>query len=90
MNVISLEKILDHICQTFDISNDDIKSKSREQNIVNARYVYFYFASKYTFKSAIIIAKLVNKGRTSVYHAIQESENKYNTKLNKMINKVTF
>lgn len=54
------------ICDHFNLSWKQISSKSREQQLVNARLIYYHIAVTEMPKSKI--AEILNVDRTELYH----------------------
>lgn len=67
---ITLEHIQSTVCDYFDLSHDELHSKSRKRDIVQARQIAMYFAKKHTKHSLTSIgAKIGNKDHATVLHA---------------------
>jgi len=58
---ISIKKIQDIISNYFNISIDEIQSKTRKQNVVQARHLAMYFAKKLTKNSLANIGNQIGK-----------------------------
>ncbi len=58
---ISIKKIQDIISSYFNISIDEIQSKTRKRNVVQARHLAMYFAKKLTKNSLANIGKQIGK-----------------------------
>lgn len=58
---ISIKKIQDIISNYFNISIDEIQSKTRKRNVVQARHLAMYFAKKLTKNSLANIGKQIGK-----------------------------
>ncbi len=67
---IGLERIMKVVCDEFEIDIDLITSKKRQRDIVDARHIFCYLASKaygrFTLKQ---IGAVVNRDHASVLHA---------------------
>lgn len=58
---ISIDEILTKVCAFYNVSKDDIFTKSRKKNFVQARQVSMYMAQTYTDASLNRIGKLIGK-----------------------------
>ena len=61
-----LEDIEFFVCDEYEVSVLDLKSKSRIRPLPEARHVYFYLAKKYTKKTARQITCRLNRDRSLV------------------------
>lgn len=67
---ISIDYIQKTICSYFDVDMEQLQSKSRKRNIVQARQVAMYFAKKHTKASlALIGAEIGKRDHATVLHA---------------------
>lgn len=74
---VSLEEILDYVCNSYHISKEDISGKSRKQELVLARQVVMYLASKHTKLSKSQIGRRVaNRDHTTVLHSCAKIDEK--------------
>ena len=79
-HVITLENILQTCSQLWDISQDDIFSKSRKANIVSVRQTVMYLAQKYTKLTASRIGQLIGgRNHATVLHAIAQVRDRIST-----------
>lgn len=80
------KKIFDHrflqdaVCNAFKMQWEDIKSKSREQDIADARGSYIYLCSIYTDRSPEQVTSDVNRDRTSYYKSFKRIQDAIDTK----------
>jgi chromosomal replication initiator protein len=65
---MELKKILKAVSEVTDISEKQIISKSRLQEVSLARHLYFYFACKKTNKCLREIGELVKRNHATVIH----------------------
>lgn len=73
---ISLEKIMDTVCEHYNVSQDDILSRNRKQKIALVRQVAMYIASEHTTLSNVQIGiNLGNRNHATVIHAINQVKN---------------
>lgn len=80
--VITPERIIETVCDYFDLPMESLKGKCRIKELVYARYVIFYFLRKYTsitFKSAGL---MFNRDHTTVIHGLQHLSNIMETEPN--------
>ena len=92
-NRLSIPYIQGKVAQFFNISLEDLKSKSRKQSIALPRQVAIYFARKHTDSSLNDIGDAFGgKDHTTVMHAVnkidREKENKLRTVVNKLEDKI--
>ena len=67
---ITIDQIIDTVCNYFNVKRDDIFTKSRKQAIVQVRQVAMYLAQKYTKLSSARIGALVgNRNHATVLHS---------------------
>ncbi|WP_461209144.1 chromosomal replication initiator protein DnaA [Desulfocurvus sp. DL9XJH121] len=87
---VSFTRILRHICEFFDISNDQLASKSRKRDIVMARNTAFYLARKYTDMPLKQIGAQLNRRHSTVLKGITnvEREMRLQTPLGRQIGTV--
>lgn len=72
---ITIERILNVVCEYFNVSIDDVMSPSRKQPIVQARQVAMYLASKYTKLSSARIGVFIgNRNHATVLHSCKTVE----------------
>ena len=71
---IGLERIVDFICRSFEVSPRQLKSKSRGRGIVLARNTAFFLARKYTDLSLKQIGSHFNRRHSTVLKAITNLE----------------
>lgn len=70
---ISLEDIVDHISNEFNVKPSEIKSKKRDKNVVEARRVGIYLAKTLTQNSMIHLASYFGmKDHTAVSHNMKK------------------
>ena len=70
---VTVEKIINEVSRTFDISVDDIKSQKRDAEIVNARQIAMYVTREVTgITYEAIGEKLGGKDHATVTHSIKK------------------
>ena len=71
-----LSSIMDAVCLTLNIDKADLIGNSRNQNLVDARYVFLTIASEnIDTMDYIYVANSVHLDRTTIYHAKKSVEN---------------
>ncbi len=72
---LTMDDIMEKVCEHYNVSPTDVNSKSRKQGIVRARQVSMYLAQKYTKMPAGRIGKLVgNRDHSTVLHSCAQVE----------------
>ena len=82
-----LDSILKFVSFKFNVSSEDIKSKSRKMEFVHPRQIFCYMARKLTDKSYTDIGYFINRDHATVMHAIKECNNEYNYELQQKLDK---
>jgi hypothetical protein len=88
---IGLERIMKVVCEELDLDVDLITSKKRQRNIVDARHIFCYLASKaygrFTLKQ---IGGIVNRDHASVLHAKRKVKDlmEYDKEMNMLVNTI--
>lgn len=70
----SVERIMDFVCTSFELSEKQLKSKSRQRQIVLARNMAFYLTRKYTDLSLKDIGDRFNRKHSTVLKGISNVE----------------
>ncbi len=77
---LTVDDILDTVCNHYNVSASAISSKSRKREFVVARQVSMYLAQKYTKMPAGRIGKLVGgRDHSTVIHSCTQVENRLKT-----------
>lgn len=77
---LTIDDILDTVCQHFGVSSSAISSRSRKREYVVARQVSMYLAQKYTKMPASRIGKLVGgRDHSTVIHSCSQVERRLKT-----------
>lgn len=71
---MSMESILRFICRSFDISDEELRSKTRRHQAVLARNTAFYLARKHTGLSLAAIGEPLNRKHSTVLKGITNIE----------------
>ena len=76
-NPLTVDEILDTVCNHFSVTLNAVNSKSRKHDLVIARQVTMYLAQKYTKMPASRIGRLVgNRDHSTVIHSCAQVENR--------------
>ena len=76
-NPLTVDEILDTVCNHFSVTLSAVNSKSRKHDLVIARQVTMYLARKYTKMPASRIGRLVgNRDHSTVIHSCAQVENR--------------
>ena len=76
-NPLTVDEILDTVCNHFSVTLSAVNSKSRKHDLVIARQVTMYLAQKYTKMPASRIGRLVgNRDHSTVIHSCTQVENR--------------
>lgn len=70
----SYDSIVEHICRSYDISTDQLRSKSRKRQVVLARNTAFFLARKYTELSLKDIGERLGRRHSTVIKGITNVE----------------
>lgn len=77
---LTTESIMAKVCEHFDVSREDVCSKSRKQPIVYIRQLTMYLANKHTDKSTSQIGRCVGgRNHATVIHSIKQIKNLIDT-----------
>lgn len=85
---LTVEKIIEEVSKTFDVSSDDIRSSKRASSISNARQIAMYVVREITQMSTTSIGKeFGGRDHSTVVYAIQQIEKtmKENKKLKSVV-----
>lgn len=74
MGAIGFGKILEHVCSYFDLSQQQLASKSRKRDIVTARNTAFFLSRKYTDMPLKQIGAQFNRRHSTVLKGITKVE----------------
>ena len=76
-NPLTVDEILDTVCNHFSVTLSAVNSKSRKHDLVIARQVTMYLAQKYTKMPASRSGRLVgNRDHSTVIHSCAQVENR--------------
>ena len=73
---VTVEKIVDEVSRTYNISSDDIYSRKKSADIAHARQISMYIVSQIMSLSSTEIGKKFNKDHTTVLYTIEKVKNK--------------
>lgn len=72
---LTVDEILDTVCNHFNVSPEEVSGKSRKRNLVIARQVSMYLAQKHTKMAAGRIGKLIaGRDHSTVIHSCEKVE----------------
>ncbi|MEE0943836.1 MAG: chromosomal replication initiator protein DnaA [Clostridia bacterium] len=70
---ITYQKIMDKVCDFYEVSIEDMKSQSRLRNITRPRQIAMYLCKKLTSMNYVEIAKVFgNRDRTTVMYGVDK------------------
>jgi len=73
---ITLEKIMETVCEHYNVTPEDLSSRNRKQKIAFVRQVAMYMASEHTNMSNVQIGlNIGNRNHATVIHAINQVKN---------------
>ena len=70
----TLDDILEVVCHVTELKAYQLRSKTRKNNIMTARHLFFYIAHKHTKKQLEVIGKHLNRHHATVLHAYHKIE----------------
>ena len=74
---VTIEKIQKATCRQFNVSLEDLKSRSRSTNVVLPRHIAMYLCYRRTKASyALIGQKFGGRNHSTVLHALKSIENR--------------
>lgn len=77
---LTIDDILEAVCAHFSVTQAAVAGKSRKRELVAARQLAMYFASKYTKMPATRIGKLVaGRDHSTVIHSVAQIEKRLKT-----------
>jgi chromosomal replication initiator protein len=71
---LNMERIMSLVCETFDLGEKELQSKSRQRQVVLARNTAFYLARQYTELSLKDIGERFNRRHSTVLKGITNLE----------------
>jgi len=77
---MDMDQILSHVCRLFEVSRENISSKSRKKQFVMARNVAFYIARRFTDHSLKDIGYRLNRRHSTVIKGITSVEKEISRK----------
>lgn len=80
---LHIQKVLELVCSTCDVSIDDVKSRKRNREIVEARQIYAMLIMNFsTIKiSKTEAGKAINKDHATIIHCIKQCLNLNDTNI---------
>ena len=78
-NPLTIDDIIEKVCAHYDVTTNNVKSKSRKHEFVVARQVSMFLAQKYTKMPVSRIGRLIgNRDHSTVLHSISNVEQAIN------------
>ena len=71
---ITIEKILDEVARTFNVTTEDIKSSQRTASLTKARRISIYIMRQITGLSTLEIGKEFNRDHSTVVYTLKKVE----------------
>ena len=79
-NPLTIDEILEKVCQHYHVAPEDVSGKSRKRDFVVARQVSMYLAQKHTKMPASRIGKLIaGRDHSTVLHSCEKVEERMRT-----------
>jgi chromosomal replication initiation ATPase DnaA len=75
VNVITEEKIFNIVCRHFNVNIEDVVSRSRKRNLVNARFLITYYIRECCGKQYKYIGKLFKRDHSTAIYACEQVRN---------------
>jgi len=72
-----LRQVVDAVCYMNDVETHELMSNRREQRIVDARFIYYWIATKCCDKSYSEIGRFINKDHSTVMHGFKRTKEKF-------------
>jgi len=70
-NIYDTRSAMKAVSEMFNVSTEEIKSKSRKRNIADARFIYCYITKKKLHYTLDVIGKTINRDHSSIVHSIK-------------------
>lgn len=89
-----IEKIISTVSKNYGISADDIKSKKKSENIVNARHICIYIIRKLTDLSLQSIGEIFSRDHSTIISSLNKvdinikTKKNYEEEINSLIKKI--
>ena len=77
-----IEKIISEVSRKYGVSEDDIRSKKKSENIANARHICVYIIRRMTDLSLPSIGKIFSRDHSTVLSSINKVDLNIKTKKN--------
>lgn len=71
---VTLKRVVDVVCETYEVDAEDIKSKSLRSNLLEPRHVAMYLSRELTDFSFPVIGRFLKRDHTSVMSAVDKIE----------------
>ncbi len=87
---ISVGNIQQVVCDSFQISLEELNSKSRRKEIATARKIAMYLCRQYTTQSLVSIGQSFRRSHSSVLHAVNEMSKEMKEQRSKLKRQVEY
>jgi len=71
-------QIASEVCRVCQVTMQDLTSRRRDKETVNARQMYFWIARNKTGASFPHMAQVIDKDHTTAIHAVKMSKHRFN------------
>ena len=68
-----IEDVIKHVCKTFEITQEQLFSKNRQQNLVNARQLTMLIFRYYMDMTLHEIGKIFQQDHSTVIHSLKKA-----------------
>jgi chromosomal replication initiator protein len=87
---ISVSNIQEVVCDSFQISLEELHSKSRRKEIATARKIAMYLCRQYTTQSLVSIGQAFRRSHSSVLHAVNDMSREMKEQRSKLKRQVEY
>lgn len=74
---ISADQIIKFVCETHEISKEDLIKKTRKKELVKARFMAYWFIKNNTSLGLVSIGKLFSRDHSTVIHGIRDHSDNF-------------
>jgi chromosomal replication initiator protein len=71
----SIDTLIDTVGKVFNVTTEQIKSPTRERDVVDARKVCAYLLNKKRNLTTLKVGKILNRHHSSIIYLVKEAEN---------------
>ena len=76
---MSMESMMARTCQFFEVNIEQLQSKWRKREVVEARYFFYYYAKNIESKTLVMLGNATNRDHTTIIHGLRTMENLFET-----------